>query len=617
MTPGPDDAVPRQDGRARRDTAAGQDLLIPAAPEAVARSRIRFLTAEPVAPGSVRGTILASWRRSKALNVATDRVEQPTAPEVDTDSPLQRSADPVLRSLRDQLDGQPMSIVLTDPSGAVLTRTAGDGDLGRYLDRVMLSPGYNYAEQFVGTNGIGTALEVGGPAHVFGHEHYAENLEVLACAAVPVRHPITGRAVGAIDLTCWAKDAGPLLLTLAKTTAEQIRQALLADQGTLHTELLSEYLRTCRRMPGIVVAVSGDVVMLNDAARTALDPLDQNALVARAGEAITCSRRTSVLADLPSGAVARMYSRPVRPDNPRGGVVVHVRLLDTPGGQPVGWEAAPRVPLPGLIGSSPTWLRVCDEVERAYRAGEWLAVAGEPGVGKLALLQAVQRRYHPGSGLTVLDAADAADAWSGSLRRALRERGGAVVLRHLDALGDARLREVAAALKDAHGARKDPPWVAATIGAEPSTDAVVDVLRHFPGTVQVPPLRLHMDDLAQLVPWLLDRLGGGERLVCSSEAMKVLQRGSWPGNTGQLRAALQDVVRHRRAGMVQVDDLPPAVRAVSRRRLSQLESLERDAVVQSLVDAHGDKAKAASALGISRATIYRKIHEYGIVAPSA
>ena len=43
--------------------------------------------------------------------------------------------------------------------------------------------------------------------------------------------------------------------------------------------------------------------------------------------------------------------------------------------------------------------------------------------------------------------------------------------------------------------------------------------------------------------------------------------------------------------------------------------MERDAIVQSLLDAAGNKVKAANSLGLSRATIYRKIHEYGIVSP--
>jgi hypothetical protein len=62
---------------------------------------------------------------------------------------------------------------------------------------------------------------------VFGHEHYAEHLEDLACAAVPVRHPISGKAAGAVNLTSWRKDAGRLLIALAQSTARQVTQGLL------------------------------------------------------------------------------------------------------------------------------------------------------------------------------------------------------------------------------------------------------------------------------------------------------------------------------------------------------------------------------------------------------
>ena len=64
-------------------------------------------------------------------------------------------------------------------------------------------------------------------------------------------------------------------------------------------------------------------------------------------------------------------------------------------------------------------------------------------------------------------------------------------------------------------------------------------------------------------------------------------------------------------------DLPPECRTVSRRLLSPLEAMERDAIVRSLIDWDGNKIKAAGSLGMSRATIYRKIHEYGIVAPTS
>ena len=173
-------------------------------------------------------------------------------------------------------------------------------------------PGFSYDEEYVGTNGIGTALEGGQPMHVFGHEHYAENLEDLACAGVPIQHPITGKTVGAVDLTCWRNDAGPLLMTLAKTTAVQIRQALLTDAATQEIDLLQEYLRVCRRTPGIVFAVNNDVVMMNDFARTVLAPADQAVLLRLAAEALA-ARRDSALVELPTGVKVKMYLPPLGP----------------------------------------------------------------------------------------------------------------------------------------------------------------------------------------------------------------------------------------------------------------------------------------------------------------
>jgi sigma-54 dependent transcriptional regulator, acetoin dehydrogenase operon transcriptional activator AcoR len=190
--------------------------------ERLAKTRERFLTADSFEPNHVRDTILASWWRSRHWNVAADRIELNYVRDPNLDTPLTRNALPVLRNLRDNLDGQPISVILTDAAGVVLVRLTGDRDLERHLDSVQLAPGFSYAEEFVGTNGIGTALEGGRPMHVFGHEHYAENLEDLACAGVPIHHPTSGKTIGAVDLTCWRRDADPLLVALAKTTADQI-----------------------------------------------------------------------------------------------------------------------------------------------------------------------------------------------------------------------------------------------------------------------------------------------------------------------------------------------------------------------------------------------------------
>jgi len=578
---------------------------------ALAAAREGFLRVETPDVSGVREAILASWWRSREADVAADRLELQYVRDPNLDTPLTRSAEPVLRHLREQLDGQAVSIVLTDPAGVVLSRLTADAALERHLDRVNLAPGFSYAEAVVGTNGIGTALEAGRPMHVFGHEHYAENLEQLACAGVPVRHPVSGKTVGVLDLTCWRRDAGPLLVTLAKTTAEQIRQALLTETGMREIELLHAYMRACKHSSGMVFALNNDVVMMNETARTTLASGDQTALLRHAAEALA-ERREAVSAHLPSGVQVRLHTRPVQAEGRVAGGVVDVRVLEPPGCGSTG-PVRERMLLPGLVGAGPLWRRACTEAEKVYRSGSWLVLEGEAGSGKASLLQALHQRVNPGGRLSVLDpAVGGGGTWVKQATQTLTEKDGTIVLRHLERLPESALRVLTAALQDARSQRAS--WIAVAVPPTPPGPELTRLLRLFDSTVRLPPLRHHVEDVELLVPFLLRRLGHSGQLTLSPEVMQLLLRFDWPGNVEQLLVTLRAVLRSRRTGVVQPSDLPPEIQSSARRRLTPLESLERDAIVLGLQDAAGNKARAARALGMSRATMYRKIHDYGIIA---
>ncbi|HMD26721.1 MAG TPA: GAF domain-containing protein [Streptosporangiaceae bacterium] len=589
----------------------------------LARARERFLAAEPVEPGQVRDTILASWRRSREWHVAADRIALSYVRDPDLDTPLTRTARPVLQNLRENLQGQPVSVILTDAHGVALYRLTADHDLERHLDRVQLAPGFSYAEKFVGTNGIGTALESGQAAHVFGHEHYAEHLEDLACAAVPIRHPISGQAVGAVNLTCWRKDAGRLLIALAQSTADQVTQGLLNDSSAEELQLLREFLRACRYTGGFVFALTNDMVLMNDQARVTLDPADQAALLGHAAQALAGDRPVVVDVELPTGARARMHCRPMRGKGRRqlAGGVVHVKLIEPASQAAVNTGAGSQAQRfgPALMGSGPLWLRGCRQVEAARASGEWLSLEGEPGAGKLALLRAVCRRRNPAGAFHVLDADDAGDHdWMARALGELLEGEGSLVIQHVDRLSTLRLQALWIALEQALAAgRQQVLWVAVTLSQSPAVGDLAGLLKFFPGAVELPPLRHHIEDLHELVPFFLARLNPDDPPACSPEAMHLLLRSNWPGNTEQLWQVLRRVARHRRTGTIHPGDLPPECWSVSRRLLSPLESIERDAIVQTLLDHHGNKSRGAGSLGMSRATIYRKIHEYGIITPAS
>jgi DNA-binding NtrC family response regulator len=158
--------------------------------------------------------------------------------------------------------------------------------------------------------------------------------------------------------------------------------------------------------------------------------------------------------------------------------------------------------------------------------------------------------------------------------------------------------------------------VAVTIDLPPRGEAFEDLLPLFPRSIDVPALRHRPEDVADLVTHFLTQqsaqLGRNEPLTCAPGALAMLQRCSWPGNVMQLRRVLGEIARRRRSGVIGVEDLPPECRVVSRRVLTQIEALERDAIVQSLLDNARNVARAARDLGMSRATIYRKIRNYGI-----
>jgi transcriptional regulator of acetoin/glycerol metabolism len=595
------------------------DHRAPAGPatEELARARVSFLLEKQVQPGVVREPILASWSRSLAWRVPADHIELPYAGDRDPESPLVRAAEPVLREVSDQFATEPVSLILCDADGVVLDRRTADTALEAHLDRVLLAPGFSYAERHVGTNGIGSALEGGGPVQVFGHEHYVEHLEDLACAGVPVRHPGTGRVLGVVDITCWRRNAGGIMAAAVTAIARRVEESLLEQTGRREHLLLQDYLRACRRARGAVFAIGADVLMMNDRARELFDPGDQAALLAVATEALASGRDRRLVLDLPSGLTARVHCRPSCAGGGPVGGVVQVQVVTRMGAPQRSIVAAPHAPpLPTAVGSSTAWKKCAHAVDRHFQSREWLVLEGEPGVGKTTLARATHQNRTPAGHLRVLDAAGYGPQWIGEVAGEL-EDGGTLVLAHVDRLPTAGLRALADVLepyRESTGAER--PWVVATVGTgdTPRSTELAALLACFPRTVEVPPLRHHIEDVAELVPHLLARLARG-MLTCSPEAMHVLMRNRWPGNVEQLHQALRKVVAKRRAGVVEARDLPPECRATTRRVLTPLEAIECDAIIEALLDTDGNKVEAARLLGSSRATIYRKIREYGISMP--
>jgi len=143
-------------------------------------------------------------------------------------------------------------------------------------------------------------------------------------------------------------------------------------------------------------------------------------------------------------------------------------------------------------------------------------------------------------------------------------------------------------------------------------------------TVHIPPLRERRSDIPMLVHHFLDRYAPGANIQVTPAAMKSLLHYEWPGNVRELENCVARAVTLGDRNIIDVGDLPPAIRAeqtsattmmtpdAASLSTTALAEMERMTILRVFEQAHGDKALAGKMLGISRATLYRKLKRYNI-----
>src|SRR5271157_3202470 len=142
-------------------------------------------------------------------------------------------------------------------------------------------------------------------------------------------------------------------------------------------------------------------------------------------------------------------------------------------------------------------------------------------------------------------------------------------------------------------------------------------------TISLPPLRERRSDIPVLAAFFLERLAPGRGVQLSSNAMKALLEYDWPGNVRELENCLERAVALGDQRIIEVNDLPPSIaqsetqtdaRDLQEMSGTDLEDIERATIERVFSQVKGDKALAGKMLGISRATLYRKLKRYNIGA---
>jgi len=578
---------------------------------AVLRRARRALEKGVELPGDLSETIRYSWTRSRLAAAPMDRISVPyLAPDVSGER-LLTAARPVLDRFAQQLAGTRVSLVLADPDGRVAGRWAADAAALRKLSRVSIEEGYVLAEDLAGTNGIGTALEELAPVVIFGAEHYTEPLQHLVCAGVPIRHPLTRRIEGVLDLACPTGDANGLLMPATLDLCAQIERELSMRAPERERVVFDAFVARSRLTNAALIALSEQYMVTNAAAADLLDPQDETCLWQQAVESLGLGRPVTRPLQLSDGSTITARCTPIMIGARPAGALIEAALTpEAHGVSRCRHSAAPS-------GGTPEQSRTTRQFEReladiAHSVVMRIMIDGEPGSGRMSAARRIHELRSPGTTLAIHPAGLAqlrgVSAWLAELARLLADVNVTVAVTSLELLDESARHGVAGLLATQAPAR----LVLMTREAAPAGNGYLPTDEMSDTILRIPPLRQRRQDIPELARSVLR--SAGITAVISRRAMIALTSYAWPGNVTQLRRVLLAAARACRGTEIRVEHLGPdvCVAAHGRRTLTRLESLERDAIADAMRESGGNKIQAAAALGMSRSTLYRRLRMYGL-----
>jgi Nif-specific regulatory protein len=299
-----------------------------------------------------------------------------------------------------------------------------------------------------------------------------------------------------------------------------------------------------------------------------------------------------------------------------------------------------------LVGDSPPMLDLKAKIGRLGRAMGCLLIRGESGTGKELVARAIHRGGPRADRplLSINCAAIPADLMesqlfghkAGSFTGADRDHEGLfkqadLGTLFLDEVGELSLQGQSKLLRILEGhpflpvggtseIQVDVRVIAATnrdlwayVGERKFREDLYYRLTVF--ELVVPPLRERGKDIGLLIDFFLDhfsRQHGRPGLKLADDARAKLLASQWPGNVRQLRNVIDSAVVLAAGERIEGSDLGLRETAGPALESLRIEDWERKLIVEALARAEGNVPEAAKLLGIGRATLYRKLEDYGI-----
>jgi len=314
-----------------------------------------------------------------------------------------------------------------------------------------------------------------------------------------------------------------------------------------------------------------------------------------------------------------------------------------------------RITPEGLLGRSAAMLDVYKQIARAADSSVPVLIQGESGTGKELVARAIhahgRRASRPFLAVncgaiaeTLLDSelfGHARGAFTGAVadRRGLFEQAGDGTM-FLDEIGETSAALQVKLLRVLEESEVRPVGAARVVNVQARIIAAtnVDLEREVTAgkfrqdlfyrlsviVIIVPPLRERRSDIPLLITRFLESActRAGRRIEISPEAIEALSNYAWPGNVRELENTVERLVLFSRATIMEVGDLPVAIRTRGPgleeslfTDLPTLDELERRYLLHVLKSVEGNRSRAASVMGVDRRTLYRMAERFGLELP--
>ncbi|WP_053954924.1 sigma-54-dependent Fis family transcriptional regulator [Inediibacterium massiliense] len=625
----------------------------------------------------IRPVIADSWIRSKKYKV------DPFSQKVDIFlsqeecekkyrqfMPFIQTAIPFMHSLRKIVNSTGFIVRLTDKDGYVL-ECMGSEEMIKKYKKLNILLGCNVREDIIGTNAIGTALEIGEALQVLGAEHYCKQYHDLTSSACPIRDE-NEEIIGVLSITGPDKKAHPHTLGMVVAAAQAIGKKMKLEEMNKQLDMANKHFYAIMESisEGLICTNSKGIVMdINLFARNFFGIKQEELLGKNIHHILDQKNYNKIMKRIRSGKKfeeEEIYFKnrkkedipcivTVTPivDKDLEGVVFtfkEVKTIHSLVNKIVGSQA--RFTFKDILGNSKEIKQAIQIASLAAKTNATILLLGESGTGKELFAQAIHnespRRKNPfiflncGAIPRDLVGSELFGYVEGAFTGAKREGhpgkfeladGGTIFL---DEIGDMPLDTQANLLRvletkqivriGGHNVVSVDVRVIAATHKDLKREVELGNFREdlfyrlnvMP--IQTPSLRNRKEDIKTFIDYFIHKFSSriGKNIKAVDESFyRGMIHYKWPGNVRELQNVIQLIVYMTQDEVLTYKNLPNHIQSSNIPKrwevpsdLLSLEEIEKIAITKTLQEVDGNMVRASKILGIGRSTLYRKIEKY-------